>query len=85
MSRKSSTKESTGSYGITSRGIEASAPNLGAAISKAITYATELQLSGELEKGDVQSIYVRKLGGEIAARVDVKHDFIEAFALVPTR
>lgn len=83
MSRAS--KSTEGVYSITSRGVEASAQTLGAAISKALTYATRLQLSRELEEGDVQSLYVRKLGDEVAARIDVKPDLIEVFALVKTR
>ena len=72
--------EDVGTFTITSRGIEASASTPGAAISKAQTLATRVQLTGELEEGDVQSLYVRRLGGDPIARVDVKQDVIETYA-----
>lgn len=67
-------------YSITSKGVDTSAPTLGAAVSKALTHASRIQLAGELEDGDVQSIYVRKLDDErVVGRIDIKHDIIEAF------
>lgn len=77
--------DTVGAYGITSKGIDSSAPSLGAAISKALTFANRIQLKGELEEGDVQSIYVRRLGGDTAARVDVRHGLIEVFATAASR
>ena len=60
-----------GSYSITGPGIDASAPSLGEAISKAQTLASKLQ-----KGGGTGTIYVRKLGQEVAVRLDVEPKLI---------
>lgn len=77
-------QSSEGAYSITAKGVNTSAPTLGAAISKALTYAVRVQR--ELEEGeDVRSLYIRRLGEEAVGRVDVRKDLIQAFSLAPTR
>ena len=73
--------DSVGKFSISSKGIETSGgPTVGAAISKAQTIASRIQLDGLEEGEDVRSIYVRLLGNEAVARIDVRRDCIETFA-----
>lgn len=77
-------KSTEGAYTITGPGIDSSSVSLGAAISKALTLGSRAQR--ELSKDEVvRSIYVRKLGEETAARIDVTHESIRVLALQDTR
>lgn len=73
--------DTVGQFSISAKDVEASAPSLGAAISKAQTIASRIQRDGLDEGEDVRSIYVRLLGNEAVARVDVRRDVIETFKL----
>lgn len=76
---------SSGAYSITSAGVDTSAPTLGAAISKALTYANRIHLARGKDD-DVQSLYIRRIGdGRTHARIDVRADAIEAYVLVQPR
>lgn len=82
-------RDSSGSYGITSPGISerisTSAPGLGMALSKALTLATRLQRELKASEGEEDvTISITPLGGELAARVVVRRDIIETFAYART-
>lgn len=81
-------RETTGTFSITSPGIaervSASAPSLGAALSKAQTIGIRLQR--ELRSDDAEedvSISIRQLGDEkLVGRVDVHRDVIATSTFV---
>lgn len=73
-------QSSEGSYSITGEGVNSSSVNLGAAISKALTLAGRIQRT--MSEGEERSLYIRRLGEEVAARVDVTPSLITAQVLV---
>lgn len=77
-------KRSTeGAFTITGPGVDSSSTTLGSAISKSITLASRLRRAVPAE--DVRSLYVRKLGEEAVARIDVSPDVIEVHSFGATR
>lgn len=77
-------KSAEGAYSITGLGIATSAPNLGAAVSKALTLGSRAQR--ELaEDEEVRSLYVRRLGEETVARVDITRSLIQVWSFAPSR
>ena len=76
--------ETVGKFEIRSPGIservDASAPSLGAALSKAQTIGSRLQRELMATEDEDVTISIAPIGGERLARVVVRRDVIETFA-----
>jgi hypothetical protein len=71
-----------GAYTIIGKGINTSALNFGAALSKAQTIATRVQREIRKQDKAVQSIYIRRLGEDrLLARIDVHPDVISTYSV----
>lgn len=79
-------KRSTeGAYSITGPGVDSSSTTSGAAISKALTIGSRLRREEPMDTEDVRSLYVRKLGEKVVARIDISADVIEVHSFASTR